>query len=111
MTATEELRCMLDARGITWWSDEYCTDPNTCWRFGDFEWRALERCDELFVTCACTKYLTSAQAVETMLRFGTCHMETVEDCQNWHSCSECDADYYTDQPLNYCPNCGRRVVE
>ena len=40
----------------------------------------------------------------------TCRMETAEGCQNWHSCSECDADYYTDQPINYCPNCGRKVV-
>ena len=40
----------------------------------------------------------------------TCRMETDESCQNWNSCSECDADYYTDQPLNYCPNCGARVV-
>lgn len=40
----------------------------------------------------------------------TCHMETVEGCQNWMSCSECCADYYDDQPLNYCPNCGAKVV-
>lgn len=41
----------------------------------------------------------------------TCRMETEESCQNWNSCSECDADYYTDQPINYCPNCGARVIE
>ena len=40
----------------------------------------------------------------------TCRMETAEGCQNWNSCSECDADYYTDQPINYCPNCGARVI-
>ena len=27
----------------------------------------------------------------------------------WSICSECDADFYTDQPINYCPNCGARV--
>lgn len=41
----------------------------------------------------------------------TCRMETEESCQNWNSCSECDADYYTDQPINYCPNCGAKVVK
>ena len=40
----------------------------------------------------------------------TCRMETAEGCQNWNSCSECHADYYTDQPINYCPNCGARVI-
>ena len=40
----------------------------------------------------------------------TCRMETAEGCHNWNSCSECDADYYTDQPINYCPNCGCKVV-
>lgn len=40
----------------------------------------------------------------------TCRMETAEGCQNWNSCSECDADYYTDQPINYCPNCGAKVM-
>ena len=41
----------------------------------------------------------------------TCRMETEESCQNWNSCSECGADYYTDQPISYCPNCGAKVVE
>ena len=46
-----------------------------------------------------------------MVGCDTCRMETDDSCQNWNSCSECGADYYADQPINYCPNCGRKVVD
>ena len=59
----------------------------------------------------CSTILTPAQAIAATIGRGTCHMETDDSCQNWNSCSECGADYYTDQPINYCPNCGRRVVD
>lgn len=70
--------------------------------------------------CGCSKcrtvgdcYGTEAEAVaawNTRVE-RTCRMETEESCQNWMSCSECHADYYNDQPINYCPNCGAKVVE
>lgn len=61
----------------------------------------------------CGHRYTEAEAIEAWnTRYEeTCRMETDESCQNWNSCSVCGADYYNDQPLNYCPNCGARVVE
>lgn len=62
---------------------------------------------------AYTDFHTEAEAIDAWNTRAerTCRMETEESCQNWNSCSECDADYYTDQPINYCPNCGAKVVE
>ena len=55
--------------------------------------------------------IPSESEVRTYVPERTCRMETEESCQNWNSCSECHADYYTDQPINYCPNCGAKVVD
>lgn len=107
MTATDELRRLLDERGVEWGdsSDENVLHTTwngmNCW-FNEFSdgWTAW----------GMAMGGTPEQAVEATMGRGTCRMETEESCQNWMSCSECHADYYNDQPINYCPNCGRRVV-
>jgi len=104
MTATEELRQMLDERGVPW--KDYGYENHTWWG----EWHAENRPSVNGLFLKVEGVVTPAQAVEATLGRGTCHMETADGCQNWNSCSECDADYYTDQPINYCPNCGRKVV-
>ena len=61
---TEELRARLDELGVRWWPDVYYRDTNTCWRVGDFEWRASEKKDgKLLIGCTCVKYLTPEQAI------------------------------------------------
>ena len=66
--------------------------------------------DAIAATLGDTDATPTRQDVAATVGRGTCHMETDDSCQNWNSCSECGADYYTDQPINYCPNCGRRCV-
>jgi len=78
-------------------------------------------CDGFFVWCSnydceckpqTRDYQTEAEAIVAWNTRAerTCHMEMAEGCQNWNSCSVCDADYYTDQKINYCPNCGAKVI-
>ncbi len=112
MTATDELRRMLDERGVEWHGD-----IATYWRDAD----AVE---SLFADNALDVSLyaiSPEQAIEATLGRGTCH--DVGKGWMWR-CSECkcrldiDRDYLptmwvdgmADVP-RFCPNCGRRVVE
>lgn len=119
MTATDELRRLLDERGVehvdyggkghedevgrpaTWWSGEHgeCT--------------AVQRDDVRLLTVEV--FLTPAQAIDATLGRGTCHAE--EQYLDSHSdltvtvCSECGVPTDDLEDCNYCPNCGRKVVE
>lgn len=114
MTATDKLRRMLDERGVkydtaatvnseivaTFWYDR---DGESC--------SALEGEDDIpGGELSVQVLLTPAQVVDATLGRGTC-----EDVSGGDSCafvcSECDAvyDHPADEPILYCPNCGRRV--
>ena len=117
MTATDELRRMLDERGVEWedfdgeptWTDD---DGRMYYARGEFTFSGPT--DEVTVY-----HLTPEQAVEATLGRGTCH--DIGGCR-WFRCSACgfgiedmyvnDEDEYPpeDQP-KHCPNCGRLVVE
>ena len=105
MTATDELRRLLDERGIEWTYGDgtvsYASDGRWfhAWAYND---------DTM---CVSMGYLTPAQAVEATLGRGTCRecagMEDVFEC------SECGMRYEgwaLKRWALYCPNCGRRVV-
>lgn len=107
MKATEELRRMLDERGVEWQdgSDENVlhttwNDMN-CW-FNEFPdgWTAW----------GMAKRGTPEQAIAATLGSGTTTMTTDAGSQNWYSCDACDADGYAAAVPNYCPNCGAKVV-
>jgi len=106
MTDTEKLRHLLDERGVEW---DYGITGSTTTRF------SVNGTDLTFTPMrdglVCSTILTPEQAIAATLGRGTCQMETDDSCQNWNSCSECGADYYTNQPINFCPNCGRKVVD
>ena len=115
MTATDELRRLLDERGVEWTYGDgtvsYASDGRWfhAWAYSD---------DTM---CVSMGYLTPAQAVEATLGRGTCRMEPFiyEDTGAFIECSECgwqlfDADYSIDAArewLGYCPNCGAKVVD
>ena len=104
MTATDELRRMLDERGVEWYGVEA-----TYW--GDFD--AVEsvfRDNALEVSL----YGVSPQkAIDATLGRGEC-TDTGRYC---FTCSECG--WTANEPHhalggfwpNFCPNCGARVVE
>lgn len=104
---TNELRAKLDELGVRWWTDKYYRDTNTCWRVGDFEWRASEKKDgKLLIGCTCVKYLTPEQAIAA----------TVCEEHEMHICKRCGVAYelsIIDKGFGkprFCPNCGYREM-
>lgn len=125
MPATEELRRLLDERGVEW-DAEY--EGHTEWRdAGGVLWDALEDVDgTLCMSCDRGWYQTPAQAVEATLGPGACHAD--ETCawecayaDNGHDarltvhvmeCRECGGTYeHVNGSYEFCPRCGRRFVE
>ena len=116
MTATDELRRMLDERGV----EHFDGYADTAWDVDGIRYLAndhlrLEGRMVLRRTC------TPEQAIEATLGRGTCHpvandnlTESEGTGDAWADCSECGhllcvlTDPSSQMP-NYCPNCGRRV--
>ena len=122
MSATDELRRMLDERGWHWWAGD--DERKTLWESNGLTWEYFN--DEngdawLGFLGACEQDIAPEQAIEATLGRGTCEVE-----KSWHGesemveyrCIACD-EYMSvevvkpdgEQPPNFCPNCGRRVVE
>lgn len=126
MSATEELRRLLDERVVEWWpsAERWCEDSITYWRVGAMKWTAIEGEKDLWLNAGIAGYepLTPEQAVVATLGRGMCHDEG-DPCD--FCCSECGMrmfieanDTYTmiasDERTiikhpNFCPNCGRRI--
>ena len=107
-TATDELRRMLDERGVEWWQSANTLGcVFTRWYsplFGD-EVCAMENGEEGLVLF--DHYLTPEQAIAATLGRGTCEY-----------CKDGKFDGQTVmmsnhgwQRINFCPNCGRKVVD
>lgn len=107
MTATDELRRLLDGRGVEWRGGL----PTETMVDEPLDLLYVERPDgtlRVFVR----SYLTPAQAVEATLGRGTCEMLD-GGYGSPFVCSECGAEFNADVihgDVNYCPNCGRKVV-
>lgn len=108
MTATEELRALLDEREVEWeaWNDCITAVPPST--------HYLEVSSGTL--CAVIVDATPAQAVEATLGRGTCEMEHVKDgpCYDVWRCSACGYEYAENVSMdsivqNFCPNCGREV--
>lgn len=111
-SATDELRRLLDERGV-----EYKTDDRQIVRYTDWgQWFFSEPLDAepntLGAQCelVCMP-VTPAKAVDATLGRGTCHIgrgtSGLMHVTTGH-CSECGAEVV--KPARYCPNCGRKVV-
>lgn len=111
MSAIDDIRVLLGEHGVKCEIHDTKKRKDTLWDFRESSHAMFsEYRDGMTVFVMSGSLWTPAQAIAATVGRGTCHMETADGCQNWNSCSECGADYYTDQPINYCPNCGRRVV-
>ena len=135
MSATDELRRLLDERGEyyktsgnrTWWGRPI--DVQTGKPINVFHNQAQPMGeDRLFVEL---QLATPEQAIAATLGAGTCHNASKvmdEHDQARFACSECGAwidsrmlwnpeyrngesPWVSDCKLNYCPNCGRKVVD
>lgn len=118
MSATYELRALLDERGVEWWpmhdvENGYREDRDTeflvygC-KHVAHEWGCRLQVD----------MLTPEQAIDATLGRGTCHAVFEVDAMSEdervgeYVCSECGEtfnDGHGEFP-RYCPNCGREVV-
>lgn len=121
MSATDELRRMLDERGAEWWEE----DGHTLWYGESIHHAASAFSSFLFgenERVHLNAMVTPEQAIEATLGRGTCHAiphDNLNESEGmgdaWETCSECGAllAVITDnQPTpNFCPNCGAKVVE
>ena len=132
VTATEELRHILDERGVEWKEvGRPERDPFTEWTTcnGAFRYWSRERDGKLLVETAtsikCSASCTPEQAIEATLGPGTCHADETDTIgalynDNHHikkitihvmECSECGHTYeHVNGGYEYCPRCGRKVV-
>ena len=109
MSATDELRRLLDGRGVEWGNvrrDGSESDYLTEWQFDNnrggavaTEWAVG---NDLAVTITIT--MTPQQAIDATLGRGECHVAPFMEC------SECGAQLDGIYG-RYCPNCGRKVVD
>ena len=115
MTATNELSRLLDERGVI----HGYVEPDCVWWEGEGDGVAYEAL-EVYVLDEPSGYfavrdLTPAQAIDATLGRGTCH--AIEVPMGMHDdatatvCSACRVAIDELSEMNYCPNCGRRVVE
>ena len=111
MTATDELRRLLDERGVEHydgWSGEI---RYTKWQ-GSYDMWFLTH--DSFGTDGKLLYvqgidMTPAQAVEATLGRVTCRQ--IETEEGFIVCSECGAPQPEDYTVYYCWCCGRKVVD
>lgn len=112
MTATEELRRLLDERGV-----EYTgTHPafTAWWGSNDLYWSAMEVYDGELDLGTSMSNVSPEQAIVATLGSGTCHIKEVASYGYPFECSACKAWYGVDVlrgELRFCPNCGRKVVD
>ena len=115
MTATEELRAMLDERGVEWKAGDTHRLFVTSWKDADgHSWTFVEHRDGSF--CKLTTYhITPAQAVEATLGRGECQLvkATWDEGSIEHGleCTGCGyRSTFASEYWNYCPDCGRKVM-
>ena len=114
-TATEELRRMLDERGVEWTNPNSCLrDDMTSWVANGFDYDAFEVPDgTLVLSAAHQDDLTPEQAIAATLGRGTCRYELKD---GRYECSNCGRSTWAFEgkgdpldPPNFCPNCGCRI--
>ena len=118
MTATEELRRLLDERGVSYGGSDSVVYFEDVRGYRVSAYDAPRRYGEGIL---CVSHTASTeQAVAATLGRGTCRIDVFDNLMEsegmgdvWLECSSCHwkMDYAEapSMPLNYCPNCGRKV--
>ena len=120
MNELERLKAMLDERGVehgTLTLLGYEVPNSITWQGDVYRWMAiLDKETELLAVAVYKDCLTAEQTIDVTLGRGECHPVPVYSFDGeateyyCDSCSECEAEWMDDEP-NFCPSCGRRVVE
>lgn len=116
MTATEELRCLLDERGVRWRDSSDKDLLHTMWDGMDC-W--FDEFPDGWTAWGMTKRGTPAQAVEATLGRGECRVDSSHGFTDPYtqtryevalSCGHTLASWDDREPPSFCPWCGARVV-
>ena len=112
MTATDELRAMLDERGVKYVTDDEDGCEFTEWMANGLEWEADSRGDLVYLSPV--TLITPAQAIAATLGAGTCHVKAAKKIGDLFgfslSCGHSMVNPFNDRP-DYCPWCGAKVVD
>lgn len=106
-TATDELRRLLDER----WVEHTDTRLSTLWLYDEEGYLAcVDEGDSTLVHLHW--WCTPEQAIEATLGRGECSVQEVPSGVGWVElqCSMCGCNRI-DRHDNFCPNCGRKVVQ
>ena len=127
MTATDELRYLLDERGVFWIDIPLVNMKRTCWKSDDEQdgYCYFEESD-FGLTDLTISNPTPKQAIEATLGQGTCNLKEIDkDCdtaseymldREWcfdavYRCScGCLFGYTSHNRPHFCPNCGKHIV-
>ena len=125
-SATDELRRLLDKRGIEYRAYDEPDESIICtqWEACGFLWDADDREERIYLSA--DRLVTPEQAIAATLGTGTCKDlgGGPDEFGEWYFvCSECKCEFGYDNfacefadgndigSPHYCPNCGRKVVE
>lgn len=120
MTATDELRRLLDERGVEWrrtphYSSESMDNETVFCGIG-IEWLASDHLNGRLGLRALKYEVTPEQAIAATL--GSCNCSNSERTGTCEYCANGKFDGQTVmmsnhgwQRINFCPNCGRKVVD
>lgn len=110
MSATEELRRLLDERGVEWAEDD--ASHTTRWTNANGQ-----KCSAMYWNPTLSVLIsecTPEQAIEATLGHGTCRVISTEKFGDMFgyrlSCGHSMVNPFDDHP-DYCPWCGRKVVD
>lgn len=109
MTATEELRALLDERGVEWRERKWGAKHSVTifWRARGVRWHYRE--NQYGEVRLHADGLSPAQAVEATLGRGEC-WDSAGSQMAFFSCSACGATIEHKHP-RFCFACGRKVVD
>lgn len=109
MSATDELRRMLDERWVAWDELQDC-EGGEMTRGRDIMGRYVTAYDDGVVTFFADFYWgpTPQQAIDATLGRGACEVVS-RPCDMWEC--ECGKAWWHGGMPNFCPNCGAKVVD
>ena len=109
MTATNELRRLLDERGVEWEDHSGSIEQRTVYMTPN-GWCYVSTANDKWLSYVEYHDMTPEQAVEATLGRGTCRecagMEDVFECS---ACGMRYEGWALKRWARYCPNCGRRI--
>ena len=112
MSATEELRALLDERGVKWWEGEsYVANAVTLFTVRGVKLRYVDYGDYCWLDYHEDEPLTPEQAIAATLGGGECERVkygTKPDGTPRWRCSVCGYGLGDNRWL-YCPKCGARI--